>query len=127
MLCSWLAAWKMIEPGPTRFNCPFDKRLHRAFLDDEQFLVRMLVRRVRRLALVQRRDVDFEFVECRGRRLDDLADLPVLFGSAVIAFQSKTVDPITGALARNPVAPASVMDEATSATKRSLRLTISAP
>src|SRR5262245_26784261 len=39
----------------------------RTFLHDQQLLVLMLMRRVRRLAGLQRRDVDLELVEGRGR------------------------------------------------------------
>src|SRR5207244_4329144 len=50
------------------------QRLDGAFLDDDELLVRMLVRWMRRLAGIQRGDVNLELVE-RGRRLlDDLAD-----------------------------------------------------
>lgn len=45
----------------------------RAFLDDHQFLGRVPVRRMRRLARIERRDVALEFRERRRRRIEHRA------------------------------------------------------
>src|SRR4029079_9198216 len=56
--------------GPVRL--PVQERFDGPLLDDDQLLVRMLVRRVRALAGIQRRDVAFELVERRRRPLEEL-------------------------------------------------------
>src|SRR3954447_16811929 len=52
--------------GADTLQLPVDERLDRAFLDDHQFFVRVLVRRVWRLSLVQRGDMNLELVEGGG-------------------------------------------------------------
>src|SRR5260221_1079580 len=70
------------RPGPDALQLAVHERLDRPLLDDQQLLVRMFVRRMRRLARVERRDVDLELVERSGRRLHDGPHLagPVRFG-----------------------------------------------
>src|SRR4029077_5686250 len=48
------------------------KRVERAVLDDQQLFVRMLMRRVRRLPGIERRDVNLELLERRRRRAHHL-------------------------------------------------------
>ena len=57
------------------------ERLERALFEDQQLLVLVLVRRVRRLPRVERRDVDLELVERRRRRAHHLAH-----GAPVVRF-----------------------------------------
>ena len=45
---------------------------NRSFFDDDQFLVRVLVRLVRCRARIERRDMTFQFIERRRRRLKEL-------------------------------------------------------
>src|SRR2546422_8101869 len=48
------------------------KRVERTLFDDQQLFVLMLVRRMRRLSRIERRDVNLELVERRRRRPHDL-------------------------------------------------------
>src|ERR1044071_2339781 len=72
--------------GPRLDPLAFDERLDRALLDDDQLLVRVLVRRVRREPGVESRHVQLQLVERSGRRPEELtrgSDLGLFRGHGV--------------------------------------------